>query len=68
MFGRIIAEARQICAKKRRKVKDLDERPEANVATELSLPRRGLEKTHPYGELGGRTTLGHSTHSQTSRS
>ena len=49
MFQALIAEARKLC---RRKAADLDERPEVSVANEKSFPRRGTEKTAPYGEPG----------------
>jgi hypothetical protein len=64
VFRELIQEARRECRKKRRKIKDLDERPEVSTASEFSLPRRGLEKTQPYGDPGARTNHQQSLHGQ----
>jgi len=54
MFMDIIAECRSVCERrvshKKKQIKDLDERPEVNVAGDVNLPRRGIEKTQPFGD------------------
>ena len=56
MFASIIAECRvlvearsKFSRSKSKRATDLDERPEVNVAPNQSFPRRGTEKTRPYG-------------------
>jgi hypothetical protein len=60
VFAAIINECRGLLegkvSLKRRKIKDLDERPEVNVAPNKSFPRRGTEKTQPYGSSFGSVT------------
>lgn len=58
MFQAIITECRDLIEgrlpRKRRKIKDLDERPEISVA-DNSMPKRGAEGTRPYGSTIGST-------------
>lgn len=71
MFGDIIAECRFLIegrvSRKRKRRKELGERPEVSTGDGLSFPKRGLEKAKPYGDPGYRTTIGSGagSHSQT---
>jgi len=72
LFEDIIANCRYILEgyskkrknRSRRRPDEFSERPELSVGSE-GLPRRGLEGTAPYGDIGYRTTFG-SRHGQTS--